>query len=457
MVFALLKFEPFVQYLGFTLTLQIMRFYLIFIYINLSTLNVYLAKMATAYPIETENREDNYELELSRVREKIKTKFVEFIDCLKARENELLRDLDNILASYLSYRSELEKISDRKIEIEETKIYHQNKLQSSRIKSVHENFISQLDTELKSIQTPIEPKIVSLECDSNKMLAELNNLGKLVGKVRSGIDYKSKKQPLVSVCEKGKGMEQLNYPLGITVDNKTGNIYIADQYNNCVKVFDSTGRYLFKFGDNEGEGKILSPCGVAICGDRVIISHFNHCILNYQLNGKFISRIGRQGKGELEFDCPFGLTINESNGDIYICDCSNNRIQILNQDFSFKSQFGKDILHGPLDVKLSKEYIFVLDTSNPCLHLFNYNHILQKSVISRGKGMQVIFPRFFFIDQTDNILISDSDSNSIHIFNSQFKLFHKIPVSRYPMGVTVDNQGRVIVVSQSPKDCLQIF
>ena len=59
--------------------------------------------MATANPL----MEDNYELELSPVREKIKTKFVELIDCLKARENELLRDLDNILASYLSYRSEL--------------------------------------------------------------------------------------------------------------------------------------------------------------------------------------------------------------------------------------------------------------------------------------------------------------------------------------------------------------
>ena len=43
--------------------------------------------MATANPL----REDNYELELSRVREKIKTKFVELIDYLKAKENELLR------------------------------------------------------------------------------------------------------------------------------------------------------------------------------------------------------------------------------------------------------------------------------------------------------------------------------------------------------------------------------
>ena len=412
--------------------------------------------MATAYPIEAGNT-DNYELELSRMRENIKTKFVELIDCLKGRESELLRELDNILASYLSYRSELEKVNEKKIEIEETKIYHQDKLERSHIKSIHENTILKLTTELALIEFPIKPKMVTFECDSNKMLAELNKLGKLVERVRTGIDYKSKKPPLVSVCEKGNGLKQLNNPLGVTVDNKTGNIYVADQYTYCVKVFDSTGKYLFKFGDNEGEGKMCYPRGVAICGDRILITQDNSCILNYQLNGKFISRIGREGRGELEFNHLYSLTIDESNGDIYICDSSNNRIQILNNDLSFKSQFGKDILKYPLDVKLSKEYIYILDTSNPCLHLYNYYHILQKSVISRGNGLEVIFPYFFFVDQTDNILISDYISNSIHIFNTEFRLIHNIPVSDLPTGVTVDKQGRVIVVCLADKDCLQIF
>ena len=210
----------------------------------------------------------------------------------------------------------------------------------------------------------------------NKMLAELSKLGKFVEKVGSGIDYEGKKEPLVSVCKKGNGMEQLSNPAGVTVDINTGNIYIADHSNNCVKVFDSTGKYLFKFGDNEGEEKMSYPMGVAICGDRILITEYSS-ILNYQLNGKFISRIGRLGRGELEFNYLFSLTIDESNGDIYICDRTNIRIQILNSDFSFKSQFGNDQLKYPLDVKLSKEYIYVLDNSNPCLHLFNYTHILQ--------------------------------------------------------------------------------
>ena len=243
--------------------------------------------MATANPL----REDNYEWELSRVREKIKTKFVELIDCLKARESELLRELDNILTSYLSYRSELEKVNEKRDYLERMIQDNEKEIAASPIRSFQDNILRQIDKELESIETPIEPKMVCFKCDCNKMLAELNNLGKLVEKVISGIGYKSKKQPLVSVCEKGNGMEQINYPLGVTVDNKTGNIYIADQLNNCMKVFDKNGKYLFKFGNNEDKGRML---GVAIFGDRVLISQGNHCILNYQLNGKFISRIGKQ-------------------------------------------------------------------------------------------------------------------------------------------------------------------
>ena len=408
--------------------------------------------MATANPLG----EDNYELELSRVRENIKTTFVELIDCLKARESELLGELDNILTSYLSYRSEMEKVNEKKSALERTKTFLQNQLQTSPIKSVHENFITQLDTELKSVETPIEPKMVNFECDSKEVLAELNNLGKLVEKVGE-VDYRSKKQPLVNVCEKRKGINQLNWPHGVTVDIKTGNIYIADTVNNCVKVFDSTGKYLFKFGDKEDEGNMYGPLSVAICGNRILISQSNDCILNHPLNGNFISKIGKHGNGELEFNCPFGLTIDESNGNIYVSDCHNNRIQILSQNFRFLSQFGKDTLKYPLDVKSSKEYIFVLDESNPFLHLFNYNHILQKSVISRGNAMAVVNPFFFFIDQNNNILISDYVSDSIRIFNKEFQLIHKISVSPNPMGITVDKRGRVIVVCRAENNCLQIY
>ncbi|KAI6655645.1 PEP-CTERM domain protein, partial [Oopsacas minuta] len=286
------------------------------------------------------------------------------------------------------------------------------------------------------------------------LLDEVNKLGKLVEKA-GVIDYTNKKQPLVSVCERGNGNEELYNPLGVTADNKTGNIYIADAENNCVKVFDSTAKYLFKFGDSKGESKMFYPRGLIIYGNRILIS-LNHCIMNYQLDGKFISKVGEFGKGKLEFNTPRGIAIDELNGDIYICDLSNNRIQILSENLHYKSQFGDDILTRPRDIKFNRDNIFILDQTNPCLHIFNKGLVLQKNIISRGERQQVMSPWFFFLDNSDNILISDNGSDSLHIFNYKYDCIHKISITS-PTGITVDDKDRIIVVSHARDNCLQIF
>ena len=64
-----------------------------------------------------------------------------------------------------------------------------------------------------------------------------------------------------------------------------------------------------------------------------------------------------------------------------------------------------------------------------------------------GEGMLVSDPYFFFIDDSNNLLISDRGSNSILIFNPLFELIHKISVSNNPMGIVIDKQRRIIVVS----------
>ncbi|KAI6647858.1 NHL repeat containing protein [Oopsacas minuta] len=259
------------------------------------------------------------------------------------------------------------------------------------------------------------------------------------------VNYKSKMRPIVSVYERGKGLENLYNPNGVTIDNSTGDIYVADCSKNCVKVFDCNGKIMFKFGDEEGEGKMNSPTGLAICRDRILISQRNNCILNYQVNGKFISKIGKPGKRELEFDHPRGLAFDESNGEVYICDSNNHRIQILSQELTYKTQFGKGNLKSPRDVELTKEFIYILDRSELCLHLYNYNRILHKSIISTGYELQLRIPIFFCIDNSNNILITDCYSSSISIFNSQLNLIDKISLTS-PAGITVDNKGKVIVV-----------
>ena len=420
----------------------------------------FVLKMATANPVEVIEREDNFELELKRVRENVKSTFLELFECLKRRENELLSELDKILESYHSYRNEITKVTQQRKDLEEMKFYHEQHMQTSSVKYINERHLKEIKKELNLIKEPTEPQMVIFVCNNNKrLLSEIDKLGEYVENTR--IYYKSKVDSVVSVCKRGKGIDQLYDPSGVAVDNTTGMIYVTDCLNNCVKVFDNAGKYLSKIGDNTGDGKMYYPRSLAIYENRILISQGgsfrSSCILNYHLDGKFISRIGGYGTADLEFRYPLGLTINQTNGDIYVCDSNNKRIQIISKDFKFISKLGEDSLSCPRDIKLSKDYIYVLDASNLCVYLFDYDHILQKKHITRGEGMLVSDPYFFFIDDSNNLLISDRGSNSILIFNPLFELIHKISVSNNQMGIVIDKQRRIIVVSQSENNCFQIF
>ena len=147
---------------------------------------------------------------------------------------------------------------------------------SSDLKTLHEKILEDLNEQLKQLRTPVKPKLVSFVCDKEKLLTEVNKLCKLVERV-SEIDYKSKTQSIISVCDRGTGNEQLSLPYGVAVNHSAGNIHVADYCNNCVKVFDNTAKYLSKFGDGKGEGKMSHPRGLLIRGNKVFVSH-NHCV-----------------------------------------------------------------------------------------------------------------------------------------------------------------------------------
>ena len=424
--------------------------YLLFCYTSF----VNLSRMATAYPQATEHGDDNFVLELNHEKDKVRTRFIELREILTETEKKLMKALNDILSSYNSYQTEVKRMNEQRLELENIRNVHMTAVPTlPAVRTFHEKFLQDLNEQLKQLRTPVKPKLVSFVCEKEKLLIEVNELCKLVERV-SEIDYKNKTQSIISVCDEGAGNGQLNKPRGVTVNHNTGNIYVADLFNNCVKVFDKTAKYLFKFGDGKGEGKMSYPRRLLIRGNRVFVSH-NDSILVYELDGKFVSRIGSEGSGELQFISPWGLSTDESNNDIYICDYYNNRIQIISENLQYKSQFGKDALYHPHDITLYKDNISVLDQSNPCLHIYNKDLVLQKSVVTKGVRQQVINPYSFFIDKFGYILISDLSSNSILIFNSEFEFVHKISVTK-PAGITMDEEDRIIVTCDVSK-CLQIF
>ena len=393
--------------------------------------------------------EDSYVIHLNKIRDKISSEFNTILKYLKERETQLLREVDRYLSSYESYKSLVAKLDTRRVTIERTKELHQLDLLT-----ITPNRPFQLNENLKY---PNPPGLINFACDNCDLLIEVSKLGGIAERATSEVDYKSKTKPLVSVCDRGEGPGQLNGAYGVAIEVKTGNIHVADQWNNCVKVFDANAEFLFKIKDIHGDGVMNYPSGVAICGNRLLVSQSNNCILNFDLDGTFKSKLGRYIKGGLDSIEPLGVSFDLSNENIYICDNCNDRILVVTKFLIFKTQFGGEYLTHPLDIKLSPDLIYVLDESDPCIHLFDFDYSLKKSIISRGPGRQVRNPTNIFIDISDHILVSDSDSKCVTVFNANLELIHKIPVSECPMGVAVDSQGRVIVVCQDVSNCMLIF
>ena len=62
------------------------------------------------------------------------------------------------------------------------------------------------------------------------------------------------------------------------------------------------------------------PRGIAITPDNFILVTDNHKIQKISMDGKLIASVGQQGTKPLEFNCPWGITISPTTGQIYVAD-----------------------------------------------------------------------------------------------------------------------------------------
>ena len=124
----------------------------------------------------------------------------------------------------------------------------------------------------------------------------------------------------------------LNDPWGVAVD-KRGQIIIAESGGHCISIY-SSGKKIRSLGqEGSAPGQFLSPRGVAVdrAGNILVVDGTNHRIQKFTANGSFTASIGGKGDSQLQFsEGPKlrGITVDKD-GLVYVCDCGNNRLQIL--------------------------------------------------------------------------------------------------------------------------------
>ena len=81
-----------------------------------------------------------------------------------------------------------------------------------------------------------------------------------------------------------------------------------------------------------------------------------------------------------------------------MCDYYNNRVQILTEELKYHSMLGIGMFTQPRDIKVARDRVLVLDGSDPCMFIFNSEHLIINRIITRGSGKQTNSPRSFDID-----------------------------------------------------------
>ena len=233
----------------------------------------------------------------------------------------------------------------------------------------------------------------------------------------------------------------------------SGRIFITDMGANCVKVYTRDCR----FEKTIGMGKLVNPFGICVWNAKLFITH-EHSISIYSTEGalkqKYTSLNQGSNSGELLF--PQGLDV-AFDGNIYICDGGNNRVQIMGQNLEFKGELEKgrgDDLNFPTDVKTTQKLVLVLDSQTICVHVFSIetrlvlSHIARKGLISRFG--EVKRPTSLALINSEHFVVCDSE-NCLVVFkisSGNLKKVIKAPAIVNPSCVAVDGTGSILAVCE---------
>ncbi|OEK07193.1 6-bladed beta-propeller [Roseivirga misakiensis] len=194
-----------------------------------------------------------------------------------------------------------------------------------------------------------------------------------------------------------------------------------------------TPTYITQFGSNgSGDGEIANPTAVAVHpvnGNLYVIDRTNERIQIFNSSGVYVSQFGSIGSGNGQFASnAVENFVFDSNNDLWVVDRGNDRIQKFSDDGTFIQAYGSEgTADGQFDnpegigINPVNGDIWVGDRNNERVQIFSSSFVFKSKFGSVGTGNSQFAansgPVDIAFDKTGNAYIVDRNNDRIQKFD----------------------------------------
>ena len=337
----------------------------------------------------------------------------------------------------------------------------EHKIKTNQLRELQEQMLVGIEEKVAEMRLlhPETRLVFQGECEQLQQL--ILGIGKVVEEEVSAITRYHDMRKVVGVARKGQNPGELSEPNAIAIDELTNNIYVTEYAPARVSIFSESGKFLNTFTNRLME----HPYGIAIHSDNVYVTdlgipgvfQFKIEMPDIHLHSVIAGNVSDDEKSYR----PRQLTVS-TDGEVFVADCSNHKIQILDASLFFKRSIKHDSMLCPIDVKLSGEQVYVLTlVSDSCVHVFSHDGVKLRSFITKSGVQGITGAWFFCLDTATNLIISDGEANLIKVFSPDGTLLHSIGGFQgglpSPHGLALTKENKLVVVAPYCTSMLQIF
>ncbi|EEG77709.1 NHL repeat-containing protein [Dethiobacter alkaliphilus] len=251
----------------------------------------------------------------------------------------------------------------------------------------------------------------------------------------------------------------LDTPRGVSSD-PFDNVYVADNRNRRVRVFDKNGRAVNDFGQEHLEAPFDL---VAHNGAVFVTDHIAGMVQRFNFGGSHMGTILASGDEDLGLFRPTGITADPDTGNLYITDIAEHRVIVATRDGEVLFEFGgtgeaEGSFAYPGGIALDADKnIYVADGNNARVQVFNPDGTEVLYVIYGGSAdnEQLSRPGNVAVDRNGYIWITDTFSHRVFVFNGEQLMtsFGGLGIGEgelyFPYGLDFDDNGNIYVTERA--------